>query len=344
MAHHILLLFGGESPEHAISLRSARTVDAALAHTAHTISYCYIDRQGNWWLTRTLDNLTDRRSLRPLLGQGAFQIDNTEERLSPSILFPVLHGQGGEDGTVQGLATLLHLPCVGPSLLSAAITMDKELTKRLAADAGIPVVPWRIYRRGQPEPTYDQLSAALGTTLFVKPSHTGSSVGVYKVSSADELREALADAVRYDDTVLIEQAIAAREIELAVRGHGATIEVSGAGEIIPGDEFYSYDDKYASDSTSSTAIPAPLPAETVSMLQSYARTAYDATAGCGMARVDFFLDASGQIFLNEINSIPGFTSISMYPKLWHATGIGITELVESLIDDAVAPLHVPTLE
>lgn len=335
MTHHILLLFGGESSEHEVSLRSARTIAEALADTPHHVSYGYIDQQGAWWLADEAAPPAKRRHLQPLLGQGAFQLDNPQEILKPTLLFPVLHGQRGEDGTVQGLAELLHLPCVGPSVLSAAVTMEKDMTKRLAAAAGVPVVPWRVYR-GEPYPTYAELEAALGPTFFVKPSRAGSSVGVHKVRSADELAPALTDALRYDTTVLIEQAVNAREIELAVRGSGSQIVVSGAGEIMPGEEFYSYDDKYSGDSASQTAIPAALPAATLATLQDYARRAYQATGGHGMARVDFFLDEQGRIFLNEINSIPGFTSISMYPKLWQAAGVTITALVEQLIADAAA--------
>lgn len=344
MTHHILLLFGGESPEHDISLRSAHTIDQALQSTPHHVSYGYIDRHGQWWLVPSLDALAQRRPLRPLLGQRAFQIDNPSERLEPTVLFPILHGQGGEDGTVQGLAALLHLPCVGPSLLSAAITMDKTLTKQLASAAGVPVVPWHIHQQGQAYPDYEQLASQLGTTLFVKPSRTGSSVGVHKVRSAAELTAALDDALRYDDTVLIEQAVSAREIELAAYGHGKDVTISGAGEIIPGEEFYSYDDKYAADSASQTRIPADVDDETLATLQSYARTAYQATAGHGMARIDFFLCPDGQIFLNEINSIPGFTDISMYPKLWEAAGIPIAALVEQLITNALAETVHPVAE
>lgn len=336
MTHHILLLFGGESSEHEVSLRSARTIADALTDTPHHVSYGYIDQQGVWWLADEAAPPAKRRRLQPLLGQGAFQIDNPQEILKPTLLFPVLHGQRGEDGTVQGLAELLHLPCIGPSVLSAAVTMEKDMTKRLAAAAGVPVVPWRVYRGGEPYPPYAELETALGPTFFVKPSRAGSSVGVHKVRLADELAPALTDALRYDTTVLIEQAVNAREIELAVRGSGSQIVVSGAGEIMPGEEFYSYDDKYSGDSASQTAIPAALPAATLATLQDYARRAYQATGGHGMARVDFFLDEQGRIFLNEINSIPGFTSISMYPKLWQAAGVTITALVEQLIADATA--------
>lgn len=331
----LLLLFGGESAEHEVSITSAAHVDAALSPDRYNISLCYITPDGRWFL---VDEITSQpsltRQLIPHLGEQSFLIlpDNTP--LDVDVMLPVLHGKHGEDGTVQGLAQLLHIPCVGPSLLSAASTMDKDMTKRLAAAAGVPVVPWMTVHRADQFPSYADVRDRLGSVVFVKPSRVGSSVGVSKVTTEEELEAALRTAFSHDDTALIETAVAAREIELAVLGHGAQAKVSGAGEIIPGEEFYSYTDKYGTNSTSRAIIPAPIEEATLAQLQRYALAAYRATDGTGMARVDFFLLTDGTIYLNEINSIPGFTPISMYPKLWAAAGLSPEELMDQLISQA----------
>ena len=332
---NILIVFGGESSEHDVSLRSAQTVADALASTSHQLSFCYIDTDGRWWLADAAMIPDEHHELVPLLGQGAFLVKNTAEIIRPTVVFPVLHGKHGEDGTVQGLLELLHLPYVGPRVESAAVTMDKDLTKRLLVAAHIPVVPWVAVRRDD-TPRFEELVAQLGPTLFVKPSRAGSSVGVSKVRTKTQLQQALQIAFQHDDVVLVEAAVDARELEIAVLGdHDA--RVSGVGEILPGEEFYSYDDKYANDSASAVAIPAQISPETRHQLQAYALKVHRLVGGTGMNRVDFFLDRnSGRTYLNEINSIPGFTSISMYPQLWRAAGVDTTELVEQLIQLALS--------
>lgn len=331
----LLLLFGGESSEHEVSITSATHVNEALSPDRYDVSLCYITPNGRWFL---VDKITSNplliHQLVPHLGEQSFLIlpDNTP--LDVDVILPVLHGKHGEDGTVQGLAQLLHIPCVGPSLLSAASTMDKDMTKRLAAAAGVPVVPWMTVHHTDQPPSYMNVRNQLGDTVFVKPSRVGSSVGVSKVTTAEELETALQAALFHDDTALIETAVTAREIELAVLGHGAQAKVSGAGEIIPGEEFYSYADKYSTESASKAIIPAAIDEATLAQLQRYALTAYHATDGTGMARVDFFLLTDGTIYLNEINSIPGFTPISMYPKLWAAAGLPPEALMDQLVSQA----------
>ena len=332
----VLLIFGGESSEHEVSINSATNVLAALDTARYDIKLCYIDRAGEWRLVETIEARNQPSPhLTPQLGQRSLLIDGADP-LPIDVIIPVLHGKNGEDGSVQGLAQLLHIPYVGPSLLSAAVTMDKDMTKRLALDAHVPVVPWRTLANDAPRPTFAEIADELGTPVFIKPSRAGSSVGVNKVHSAEAFTAALDEAFRHDDIVLIEQAITAREIELAVLGRGTSARVSMPGEILPGEEFYSYDDKYSASSTSRVVIPAEVDESVATELQRLALAAYQATGGRGMARVDFFLDPTGQIFLNEINSIPGFTNISMYPKLWEASGLSPQALVDELIKEALA--------
>lgn len=332
----VLLIFGGESSEHEVSINSATNVLAALDAARYDINLCYIDRAGQWRLVETIEARNQPSPhLTPQLGQRSLLIDGVDP-LPIDLIIPVLHGKNGEDGSVQGLAQLLHIPYVGPSLLSAAVTMDKDMTKRLALGAHVPVVPWRTLANDAPRPTFAEIADELGTPVFIKPSRAGSSVGVNKVHSAEAFTTALDEAFRHDNTVLIEQAITAREIELAVLGRGTSARVSMPGEILPGEEFYSYDDKYSASSTSRVVIPADVDESVATKLQRLALAAYQATGGRGMARVDFFLDPTGQIFLNEINSIPGFTNISMYPKLWEASGLSPQALVDELIKEALA--------
>lgn len=333
---HILLVFGGESTEHDVSINSAHNVYAALDDTKYDVSLCYVDKVGRWWHVDSIKgSYVGHPQLIPRLGQKMFGLDGTDKTLRPDVLLPVLHGANGEDGSVQGLAQLLHLPCVGPSTTSAAITIDKDVTKRLLRDAGIPVVPWVRVDKDAPRPHFGDIQAQLGSVVFLKPNSSGSSVGVHKVSNGHEFASALSDAFRYDDIVLVEAAVTAREIEVAALGN-TLAAVSGLGEIEPGEEFYSYDDKYSAASTAKIVIPANVEQQLSDQIRLYAAAGYKAVMGRGMARIDFFIDKdSGSVYLNEINSIPGFTNISMYPKLWQAAGISYSELLDKLIGYAL---------
>lgn len=330
---HVLLLYGGESSEHEVSLKSAHNVYAALDDAKYEVTLCYIDKVGRWWLTEDINGAhIGHPRLLADLGRKSFVSEPSGTIITPDVLWPVLHGQHGEDGTVQGLAALLHIPCVGPSVLSAAVTMDKALTKQLVAAAGVPVVPGIVWETSEHRPLFEETKKQLGLPMFVKPCNAGSSVGVCKVTTYGEWGPALRAAAEHDSKVLIERAIDAREIEMAILGNHIP-EVSGAGEVIAGDQFYTYEAKYAIGSTSQVVIPAQdVSAETLITLQEYALRAYRATAGKGMARVDFFIErTNGKIFLNEINSIPGFTNISMYPKLWHEAGVSYAQLADKLV-------------
>lgn len=330
----ILLLFGGESSEHDVSIMSACNIYQAIDQEKYDVKLGYITRSGqDWLLIDSFDELNGPEFL-PMLGRGYVKTQKNEIKID--YIFPALHGKNGEDGTVQGLVALLHLPVVGPDLLSASVTMHKDMSKRLFEGVDIPVVPWTSRRAYEPALTFENVCRALRTdTVFVKPNAAGSSVGVTRVERSDQWRQALDEAATHDELVLIEKALDVREIELAVLGSGETLRVSGAGEILPGEEFYTYEDKYASDTKSSVAIPADISSEQLTQLQEYARRAYQAVEGRGMARVDFFIDReNGEIYLNEINSIPGFTNNSMYPKLWQEAGLSYEHLVSTLIENA----------
>lgn len=334
----VLLLFGGESSEHEVSLSSAHNVFAALDDEKFTVYLCYIDKHGKWWLSDTVDDDTQGKpQLLPELGAGQFTTIPYASIISPDVILPILHGKNGEDGTVQGLAALMHIPIAGPSLMGAAITMDKEVTKRLLRAAEVPVVDWELYRTYEEKPNFNDVRTRLGSPVFVKPSNAGSSVGVNKADNETSFDNALQEAAKHDVKVLVERAVIGREIEVAVLGNEQP-EASAAGEIRPNDEFYSYQAKYSAASAAEVVIPAEgIDEELQNRIRQMAIEAYRATECRGMARVDFFLTEGGDLYVNEINSIPGFTNISMYPKLWRHEGLGYPLLIERLIYLAVEP-------
>lgn len=334
----VLLLFGGESSEHEVSVSSARNVYAAIDDTKYTVILGYIDKMGKWWLVDRLGEEVDPHGapqIAPVPGAGSFVTIPGNKVVKPQVILPILHGKNGEDGSVQGLAQLLHIPIVGCDITASAICMDKLATKEILAKNGMNVAPYEVHRKGQPMPDFNKLSMHLGAPMFVKPSRAGSSVGVSKVYSEEELQKALETAHRHDDVALIERGIAGRELEVAVMGNPPMHRVSGVGEIKPGDDFYSYDDKYAPTSTSQVIIPAELAERDEQRITQTAGTAYDVLGCSGLARVDFFLSDEGTVYVNEINTLPGFTNISMYPKLWRQQGISYSELIDKLIDFAL---------
>jgi D-alanine-D-alanine ligase len=268
--------------------------------------------------------------------------DSNHTALEPverAVFFPVLHGTYGEDGTIQGLLEMANVPYVGCGVLASSAGMDKGVAKALFQQAGLNVGPYKVYLRRdwerQPEAILADVAATFtGYPLFVKPANLGSSVGISKVKSAGELAKAMSEAARFDRRIIVEQGIDAREIELAVLGNDEPM-ASIAGEVLPGAEFYDYEDKYFS-AASQTQIPADLPEELMAEFRRQAVIAFKALDGSGMARVDFFLEkGTNRIIINEVNTIPGFTRISMYPKLWEATGIGYSELCDRLIELAL---------
>ena len=331
-AQRLLLVFGGRSSEHEISLRSATEVLAALDRARYTPVLLGIRRDGGW-RTGPVDaalagSIRDGEPGRDLLA------------LRPDLVFPVLHGPHGEDGTFQGLLEVLGLPYVGSGVLASALCMDKALFKHVLhhQDPPVAVVPWielhadALGTLHERQAIVDRVHHELGFPCFVKPSNQGSSVGVSKATDHEELVHALQLAARYDSKLLIERAVDAREVELSVLGNGDEHTlVTGLGEIgLPPGEWYDYDNKYLKD-IATLQIPAELPAEQVAHMQAMALRAYR-LAGCkGLARIDFLLDRKTlQPYLNEINTMPGFTSISMYPKLLGHMGIGYSELLTRL--------------
>ena len=262
-----------------------------------------------------------------LLAQNA---DGTLDPVEVDVAFPVLHGVNGEDGRVQGLLRTLGLPFVGPDVLGSAVCMDKDVAKRLLQAAGVPVAAWATVRAGRPAPSFDDLAERLGTPLFVKPANSGSSVGVTKVEAADDLRPALDEALRYDRTVLVEEAVAGREVEVAVLGNEEP-RASVPGEIVSTATFYDYDAKYTDPDAARMEVPADLPEAVAACVRETAVEAYMALGCEGLARVDFFVADDGRVLVNEVNTIPGFTARSMYPVMWAHTDLSAPALADALV-------------
>jgi D-alanine-D-alanine ligase len=330
------IVYGGQSAEHEISILSARNVLAALDRTRFEPVLIGVDKQGQWLVQeerRLIETARDPRQVRIEPGLPA-PIESTASRVD--IVFPVLHGTLGEDGAMQGLFEVAGVAYVGAGVLGSAIGMDKDVMKRLLRDADIPVADFRTVRSerfaADPHGVCQDL-LGLGFPLFTKPANAGSSVGVRKVKDAAALEDAVRYALQFDSKAVVEQSIAGREIELAVLG-GSQPAVSIAGEIVVEhpDGFYSYDAKYIDDKGARLEIPASLPTDTLRAAQSLALRTFEVLECEGMARVDLFLTADGALYVNEINTLPGFTAISMYPKLWAASGISQTELVTRLVE------------
>lgn len=332
----VLLLFGGESSEHEVSIMSARNVFAAMDGDKYDSKLCYIDRAGKWWL---LDGWTDElsrhggRELIAAMGQKCFVTLPGNEVVSVDVIFPALHGAHGEDGTVQGLAALLHIPIVGCGVTTSALCMDKQQAKRVLQASGIPVVPGREVKKHEPVDVA-AITAQLGADMFVKPASAGSSVGVTHVTDSTKLVEACQVAWQHSSIALIEKTVHGRELEVAVLGTPPRARASGVGEIMPRDAFYSYDEKYAESSQSQVIIDADIDETLAETIRSRALRAYEVLGCSGLARVDFLVDDT-EAFVGEVNTMPGFTNISMYPKLWQHQGMRYPELVDKLITDAL---------
>jgi D-alanine-D-alanine ligase len=330
----VAVLFGGRSGEHEVSLRSATSVAAALSGQ-HDLLCVLIDKKGRWRFQEgptpratggepvfVAPDPTDRGRLR--------RFTDGTERARPDVYFPVLHGPYGEDGTVQGLLDLAGVPYVGAGVAASATSMDKTIMKALFEQAGLPQVRYRPLLARDPG-AEARILDDLGLPVFVKPAGLGSSVAVSKVEAADALGAALDAAFAYDGKVVIEQGVDAREIEVSVLGNEA-LEVSVPGEIVPDRGFYDYDSKYAPDSATELRIPAPVDASTEEEIRRLGIGAFRAVDGSGLARVDFFLErGNGRVLVNEINTMPGFTSISMYPRLWEASGLPYPALLDRLV-------------
>jgi len=312
MKLRVAILCGGRSGEHEVSLRSAESIMAAMDPEKYEIRRILITPDGRW----------EPSAISPEPG-GNPGID---------VVFPVLHGTFGEDGTVQGLLELAGLPYVGAGVLASSVSMDKEVMKRLAVERGLPVVEYLVLRRGQFRP--DEICGRFPFPVFVKPANLGSSVGVSKAKTCEELIAALDFAAKFDRKILVERGIQGREFECSVLGNDRPLAAVPC-EILPSRDFYDYEDKYLLNQAG-TVVPADLTAEQTREVQRLAVECYQAVDSEGMARVDFLMEAAtGKFFINEINTIPGFTSISMYPKMWEASGLPYPQLIDRLIDLAL---------
>jgi D-alanine-D-alanine ligase len=344
------IVFGGKSAEHEVSLQSAKSIIEAIDKDKFEIVLIGIDHSGKWYLnedTNYLLNANDPKQIQLfhtddevglIPGEESNQLMNinTQQRIGAvNVVFPVLHGPFGEDGTIQGLLKLANIPFVGASVLGSAVGMDKDVMKRLLRDAGIPIARFLVcHRIGRDDISFDTIAEDLGLPLFIKPANLGSSVGVSKVKNRDDFSRALQMAFEYDSKVIIEEFIDGREIECSVLGNESP-RASVPGEILPQHEFYSYEAKYIDENGALLEIPAKLSAEISRRVQELAVQSYQVLCCEGMARVDFFLRSDTEVIVNEINTIPGFTKISMYPKLWEASGLPYVELIEELIQLAI---------
>lgn len=353
------VIFGGRSGEHEVSLMSARSVMAALDKEKYEVVPIGIDREGQWLVGDAMRALSDgeAEAAQPATllpaphSAGLLQLERRAEETSNAlqpvslsraadldVIIPVLHGPYGEDGTVQGLLELAGLPYVGAGVTGSAVGMDKAIFKQVMVANEIPILPWLLVKagewRGHPDLIVEKIEATLSYPVFTKPANLGSSVGISRCQDRDGLIAGLDEAARYDRRIVVEQGIDGRELEVAVLGNDAPI-ASVVGEIRPRRAFYDYVAKYVSND-SELLIPAPLPPETAEAVRSLALRAYQAIDCAGLGRVDLLLDRdSGQLYLNEINTMPGFTRISMYPKLWEASGVSYPELLDRLIELAL---------
>ncbi len=344
MKKKVAILFGGRSAEHEVSLRSAKNVAAALDKSKFDLILIGISREGTWYQfpdvsvfeqikalsDKSLPPMADPVSLVCMKGRPELFSLESKKTSSVDIAFPVLHGTFGEDGCIQGLFKMANLPFVGCGVLGSAVGMDKEVMKRLLIEAKIPAAKYQVIYSHMPQ-TYEVLAKDLGTPFFIKPANAGSSVGVHKIKSADDFKTHLKDAFLYDHKILAEEFIQGREIEISVLGLNHNPKASVAGEVTPTHEFYSYEAKYIDENGATLQIPAQIPSDVLARMQKIAVQTFQVLGCDGLSRVDFFLKPDGIAMINEVNTIPGFTAISMYPKMWEASGIQYQELISQLI-------------
>ena len=361
----IALLCGGRSVEHEISILSARNISASLDREKYDVHLIYIDRDGGWNLVEDADSFFSKD---PLEGMSSSRGERTCSKKSVSfsipgvsvflqrtggevwivrsedyrrvcrvdLIFPALHGPFGEDGTIQGLVKVYGLPFVGTGITGSAICMDKDVSKRLFRDADIPTPGFMVFERHEkPLINFESVTLRLGLPLFVKPACLGSSVGIRKVRDKQEFERAIDDAFQFDLKIIIEEYIEGREIECSVLGNRENPLASIPGEVKPSHEFYSYEAKYLDDKGAELIIPAKLEPSIIKRVQELAVKAFITLCCEGMARVDFFVRDNRDVLVNELNTIPGFTNISMYPRLWEASGISQKELLDRLIELAL---------
>ncbi|EOZ4935090.1 D-alanine--D-alanine ligase [Enterobacter hormaechei] len=359
------IVFGGKSAEHEVSLQSAKNIVDAIDKSRFDVVLLGIDKQGQWHVndaSQYLLHADDPAHIAlnpsdisvatvPGVVQGQLiDAGNAQALAQIDVVFPIVHGTLGEDGSLQGMLRMANLPFVGSDVLGSAACMDKDVTKRLLRDAGLNIAPFvTLTRANRDKHSFAQIQAQLGLPLFVKPANQGSSVGVSKVTSEAQFNEAVRLAFEFDHKVVVEQGINGREIECAVLGNdfpqastcGEVVlnsdfpQASTCGEVVLNSDFYSYDTKYIDDKGAQVVVPAALDPDVNDKIRAIAVEAYQALGCCGMARVDVFLTPDNEVVINEINTLPGFTNISMYPKLWQASGISYPELITRLIELAL---------
>ncbi|MEQ7215951.1 D-alanine--D-alanine ligase [Enterococcus asini] len=335
----IVLLYGGRSAEHEVSILSAYSVLQAVYYDYYQVQLVFIAKTGEWVKGPLLtEKPTSEEDLHLTWGEGAG--DFSGEVIQPSsikeddaIVFPILHGPNGEDGTIQGFFETIGMPYVGAGVLTSACGMDKIMTKYILQAGGIPQVPYVPVLKNQwkenPKQIFEQCEGTLLYPMFVKPANMGSSVGISKAENREELQNALHEAYKYDTRAIVEQGIEAREIEVAILGN-EDVRTTQAGEIVKDVDFYDYNSKYI-DNKIVMQIPAEIPDEVQEKAQEYAKKAYILLGGSGLSRCDFFLTNKNELFLNELNTMPGFTQFSMYPSLWEKMGLKYGDLIEELI-------------
>ncbi|RJQ34372.1 D-alanine--D-alanine ligase [Candidatus Parcubacteria bacterium] len=342
------ILFGGRSAEHEVSLQSAKNVLEAIDRKKYNPILIGIDKSGHWLLSDQANFLLNSDNPKliklntagqqvALAPQSQGQLSDLNKKINAQkidVIFPILHGTFGEDGTVQGLLKLADIPFVGAGVLGSAIGMDKDVMKRLLKEASLPIGKFVSLKSNEKIPAYTKIKNKLGKIIFIKPANAGSSIGISKVKQESQYLPAIKNAFSYDNKIIFEEYIVGREIECSVLGNDKVI-ASLPGEVIANDEFYSYEAKYINANGAKLDIPAKLPQKITQKIQTLAIETFK-TLNCeGLARVDFFLKKNNDIIINEINTIPGFTKISMYPKLWELSGISYTELIDRLIQLAI---------
>lgn len=344
------IIFGGKSAEHEVSLQSAKNIVDAIDKDKYEVVLIGIDKAGKWHLNETssyllnadnpkliqLNKSNDHVAIVP--GEADKQLihtANAKQLDQLDVVFPIVHGTLGEDGSLQGMMRIANLPFVGPSVLSSSICMDKDIAKRLLKTAGIRVAEGLTFTRAKKDLVdYDEAVEKLGTPMFIKPANQGSSVGVSKVSTKEEFDKGIEAAFQYDHKVIIEETLVGREVECSVLGNEDP-KASLPGEILPNTAFYSYESKYIDEKGAELAIPADLSEAETEHIQQTAIAAFEALQCEGLARVDFFLTKAGEVYVNEVNTLPGFTKISMYPKLWEVSGMTYPDLINRLIELAI---------
>lgn len=335
---NVAILCGGQSAEHNISLLSAKNIIESIDKDKYNPILIGIDKSGKW-ISNTTSNLllnSDNPKLIELNTAESIveylpnSLDDLKHNRKIDVVFPILHGPFGEDGTIQGLLKLANIPFVGADVLGSAIGMDKDIMKKLLRDAGIPIAKFITLKSSQSIPSFQTIIDNLGSTVFIKPANMGSSIGVSKVTDENSYHNAIENAFEFDNKIIIEEFIQGREIECGILGNDKPM-ASVLGEIIVNNDFYSYNSKYIDQKGADLQIPAQISDSITEQIQNLAIKTFQTLSCEGLARVDFFLTSDGQVFVNEINTLPGFTKTSMYPKLWEVSGIDYPDLIDKLI-------------